>query len=182
MPVTLILGLLNVLFYNLVYTRLKRSSYLAILPGAIVGALPPIMGWTAAGGNLSDRTIIFMAFLIFLWQIPHFWLLLLKYGKEYEAAGYPSIMRFADEMQVKRMIFVWIALASLFAISFPLYGILISPFLSYLLLSGNVIFVALFYFLLFRKVRRERTAFMVTNIFITIMYLVFAAGALLSRV
>ena len=88
---TLAVGLATYVSYNFVYTPLKRKISLAIIPGSLVGALPPIAGWVAAGGSLLDEKILLVSAYFFIWQIPHFWLLLLKYGKEYEGAGFPVL-------------------------------------------------------------------------------------------
>jgi protoheme IX farnesyltransferase len=88
---TLIIGLLTFYWYNAIYTPLKKKSALAIIPGSVVGALPPVAGWAAAGGDITDIKIVYVAFYFFLWQIPHFWLLILKYGDDYKRAGFPVL-------------------------------------------------------------------------------------------
>jgi protoheme IX farnesyltransferase len=86
----LVLGGLAVVWYNVVYLWLKRVTAFAVVPGSLVGALPPIIGWCAAGGVPLDPRILEVALFFFLWQIPHFWLLLQLFGREYEEAGLPS--------------------------------------------------------------------------------------------
>src|SRR5574338_1116718 len=81
------LGLLNLLWYNAIYTKLKKVNPLAIIPGSLVGAIPPAVGWVAAGGSISDPRILIISSFFFIWQIPHFWLLLLVLDKDYETAG-----------------------------------------------------------------------------------------------
>jgi protoheme IX farnesyltransferase len=78
-----VIGLITIFWYNGVYTYLKRITAFAVFPGAITGALPPLIGWVAAGGNVWDKSIIFVEFLFFIGQVPHFWILVLKYGEEY---------------------------------------------------------------------------------------------------
>ena len=73
-PVCFILGLLNLIWYNGVYTYLKRKTAFAVVPGALTGAIPIFMGWTAGGGLLTAPEALFLAFFLFLWQMPHFWL------------------------------------------------------------------------------------------------------------
>jgi heme o synthase len=87
------LGLLALIWYNVIYTPLKKKSAFAVVPGAVIGAIPPLVGWVAGGGSLADPRAMFMAFFFFIWQVPHFWLLMLKYGEEYTKAGFPSITR-----------------------------------------------------------------------------------------
>ncbi|MHC5012234.1 MAG: UbiA family prenyltransferase [Planctomycetota bacterium] len=102
------LGVLAVVWYNAVYLVLKRVTAFAVVPGSLVGAIPPVIGWCAAGGVVTDETILEIAFFFFLWQIPHFWLLLLLYGREYEEAGLPSPTGLLAREQFGRVTFVWI--------------------------------------------------------------------------
>lgn len=69
-PVPFALTALGALLYALVYTPLKARSPLAFVPGALSGALPPLVGWTAAGGEL-DATAALLAALLLAWQTPH---------------------------------------------------------------------------------------------------------------
>jgi protoheme IX farnesyltransferase len=84
---TACLGGLTLVTYLAVYTPLKRISPMATLVGAIPGALPPVMGWTAAQGSVGVPAGILFA-LLFCWQIPHFLSLAWMYRKDYERAGY----------------------------------------------------------------------------------------------
>jgi protoheme IX farnesyltransferase len=102
------LGLLSVVWYNGVYLWLKRVTAFAVVPGSLVGAIPPVIGWSAGGGMPLDGRILEVAGFFFLWQIPHFWLLLLLYGKEYEEAGLPSATRNLDPRQFGRITLAWI--------------------------------------------------------------------------
>jgi len=102
------LGALSVAWYNGVYVYLKRLTAFAAVPGALIGALPPIIGWTAGGGQLNHPLILLVAGFFFVWQVPHFWLLLLIQGEQYEAAGLPSLTaRFSPE-QLRRVTFMWV--------------------------------------------------------------------------
>jgi len=180
--IPLFLGLSNLLFYNLLYTKLKRVSIFALLPGGLVGAIPPIIGWTAAGGSLIHPNILFLATLIFLWQIPHFWLLLFKYGQEYEDAGFVPITKFLDEKQIRRLVFFWIVLSSLFIISFPLFQIELHLIFALILIFLNISAIFLFYYLLFRikKNSKTRIAFIITNIFLSLILLIFILNSIIS--
>lgn len=103
-----LIGLFTILWYNGVYTYLKRITPFAVVPGAITGALPPLIGWVAAGGLLFDKQIMFIQFLIFMGQIPHFWLLILKYGNDYKQAGFPTITDVFNDRQINRITFSWV--------------------------------------------------------------------------
>ena len=103
-----IIGLITLLWYNGIYTYSKRISSFAVVPGAVTGALPPMIGWVAAGGQILDKPIIFLQFLFFIGQIPHFWLLILKYGEEYKNAGIPSLTDILSRAQINRLTFTWV--------------------------------------------------------------------------
>ncbi len=85
--VTALLGLTVVVIYTLVYTPLKRRSPLCTLAGAVCGAIPPMMGWTATGAALSFGAWL-LAGALFLWQIPHFLALAWLYREDYARGGF----------------------------------------------------------------------------------------------
>ncbi len=114
------LGLAAAVIYNGVYTPLKRVTPFAALPGSFIGALPPAVGWVAAGGYLADPTMHLVSFFFFLWQIPHFWLLLLFYEKDYAEGGMPSLFDRFDRRQIVRLTFLWIAAVCVAALMIPL--------------------------------------------------------------
>jgi protoheme IX farnesyltransferase len=121
-----LIGLFTIFWYNGVYTYSKRITAFAVVPGALTGALPPIIGWVAAGGGLWDKPIIFIGFLLFTGQIPHFWLLILKYGEEYKKAGIPNLTDLFSPAQIKRLTFTWVvtsAVAAIFLCYFEIFKI-----------------------------------------------------------
>jgi len=107
-PVAWAASVVTLIAYNGFYTPLKKVTAFAVVPGSLVGALPPYIGWLAAGGAISDPTIFLVATFFFIGQIPHFWLLLLMFGKEYSLAGYPSLHALFNENQIKRLSYTWI--------------------------------------------------------------------------
>jgi protoheme IX farnesyltransferase len=156
------LGLLALLWYNAIYTPLKARTAFAVIPGAVIGAIPPLVGWVAGGGSLLDARAWIMAFFFFIWQVPHFWLLMLKYGKEYEKAGYPVITNLYSERQIKNVTFIWVLATAVSALMIPLFyltqswiilgGFLISSIwliviFSRLLLNRSEAFNPMFYFM-----------------------------------
>ena len=76
--------------YLLVYTPMKRHSPFATLIGAVPGALPPLIGWTASHGSLSTGGAALFA-IVFLWQIPHFMAIAWLYRDDYGKAGFPML-------------------------------------------------------------------------------------------
>ncbi|WP_243348557.1 protoheme IX farnesyltransferase [Parabacteroides sp. FAFU027] len=107
------LGFMAFVWYNLIYTPLKRITAFAVIPGSVIGAIPPMVGWVAGGGTLHDPRLYIMAFFFFMSQAPHFWLLMLKYGEEYDQAGFPVIIRIFNTQQIRRVTFVWIVATAL---------------------------------------------------------------------
>ncbi len=120
---TLGLGLLTFFWYNAVYTPLKKIFTLAIIPGSLVGALPPLAGWVAAGGYIFDPKILLIAAFFFIWQIPHFWILLLIYGNEYNIAGFPTLSNTLTKRQLMKITFSWIILTIVIALSINFFGV-----------------------------------------------------------
>jgi protoheme IX farnesyltransferase len=105
---TLLLGIFTLFWYNAIYTPLKKITAFAIIPGSLVGALPPVIGWVAAGGALTDSGILAFALFMFIWQIPHFWLLLLIYDEQYKDAGYPTLTDSLSHDKIIKMTYFWI--------------------------------------------------------------------------
>ena len=132
------LGLLNLLWYNAIYTPLKKKTALAIIPGSLVGAIPPMIGWVAAGGYVFDPGILMIAFFFFIWQIPHFWLLLLMFNKDYERAGFPTLTKIFNHEQLSRITFVWISATAVSGILIPLYGLTRFPFINAALIISGI--------------------------------------------
>ena len=84
---TSLLGAVTLVTYVFVYTPLKRVTWLNTTVGAIPGALPPLMGWTAATGELAGAGWALFA-ILFFWQIPHFLAIAWMYRDEYAKAGF----------------------------------------------------------------------------------------------
>ena len=132
------LGLLNLIWYNGIYTPLKKVNPLAIIPGSLVGAIPPAVGWVAAGGNILDPQIIVISFFFFIWQIPHFWLLLLVLNKDYEQAGFPTLTQIFSTAQLARITFIWILATVVTGLLIPLFGVVKFPLIYFTLLAAGV--------------------------------------------
>jgi len=118
-----LLGLFAVVWYNGVYTFLKRKTSFASIPGALIGAVPPAMGWVSGGGMLSDHRLAAVCFFFFMWQAPHFWLLLMDRGEEYRRAGLPSLAAVFSKSQLRRILFIWISAAAVSALFIPMGGV-----------------------------------------------------------
>jgi protoheme IX farnesyltransferase len=132
------LSLLNLFWYNGIYTPLKKRDPLAIIPGSMVGAIPPAVGWVSAGGSLLDPRIIIISFFFFIWQIPHFWLLLSVLGKDYEKAGFPTFSKLFSQEQFSRIIFMWMSATVVTSFMLPIFGIVRNPAISFALLIAGI--------------------------------------------
>ncbi|GIK21302.1 MAG: protoheme IX farnesyltransferase [Ignavibacteriota bacterium] len=119
----MLLGILNLIWYNIIYTPLKKKTPFAIIPGSIVGALPPMVGWVSAGGYVFNPQILLIAIFFFIWQIPHFWLLLLLLDKDYQKAGFPTLTQIFNQQQLGRITFIWIIATAVTGLLLPLFRI-----------------------------------------------------------
>jgi protoheme IX farnesyltransferase len=117
------LGVLAVLWYNAFYTPLKKVTAMAVVPGALIGSIPPTIGFVSGGGNLLDPEILALALFFFIWQIPHFWLLLLLYDKDYEKAGFPTLTKLFSKEQLSRITFIWIVALAASCLLIPFFGL-----------------------------------------------------------
>ena len=113
-----LLGLAALVWYLAVYTPLKRRSQLALPLGAVSGALPPMIGWSLAGGAAWDFRIVTLAGLFFIWQIPHFWLLQKRHAVDYRRAGI--------QLAVIRpgLFLLWVMALTATALMLPAFGII----------------------------------------------------------
>jgi protoheme IX farnesyltransferase len=112
---TAVLALVGNLFYVLVYTRwLKRSTPQNIVIGGAAGAVPPLVGWAAATGNLT-LPALFLFLIVFFWTPPHFWALALLIKRDYEAARIPMLPVVRGDRETARQI-VWYSIV-LFAVT-----------------------------------------------------------------
>jgi protoheme IX farnesyltransferase len=87
-PLTAALGAANIVLYTCIYTPMKRASIANTWAGAVVGAIPPMMGWTAVTGNLADPGAWVLGGLLYAWQFPHFNALAWNLRADYSKAGY----------------------------------------------------------------------------------------------
>ncbi len=142
--VALVLGLLAMVWYNLIYTNLKRITPHAVIPGSVIGSIPPLVGWVAAGGRLFSLQALILAVFFFVWQVPHFYLLAIKYGHEYTKAGLPSITERWSDSQTKKNIFLWIILTSFTAVIVSFSSLPVSVISAILILVSSIILVISF--------------------------------------
>ena len=115
------LGLLALLTYVFVYTPLKAHTDGAMLVGAVPGALPPLMGWTAVTGRLDVGGLVLFS-VLFLWQLPHFLAIALFRKAEYQAAGLQTVpLRLGDDAARWWMLFTTALLLPVTLLLYPLH-------------------------------------------------------------
>lgn len=99
---TAMLGLGNIFLYAGPYTYLKPRHEINTWVGAVVGAIPPIMGATAAGGSLLDAQTMLLASALYLWQFPHFFALSYMHRVDYARAGFQMVSTNANDVNGSR--------------------------------------------------------------------------------
>jgi protoheme IX farnesyltransferase len=168
--ICLLLGILNILWYNGFYTWLKKKTAFAVVPGALSGVIPVFMGWSAAGGTLDERMVLLLAFFLFMWQIPHFWLLMMKYGNEYRLAGFPVMTDLFTPSQFRNILLAWMTGAAGTSLILVLSGFWYIFLIKVSILILNVIILLLFFHQLSsRENPRYRLMFATMNGFLLIV-------------
>src|SRR4030095_13057197 len=119
-----ILGLIAAVFYNAVYTPwLKPTSAVAAVPGAIPGSIPPVIGWVAAGGGATEAGAIILFGILFLWQMPHFWALALRYRADSAAGGFPMVSEAVGVEGTARLILLYAFGLTALSLAAPTFGV-----------------------------------------------------------
>lgn len=91
-PLTAYLTLLTVVLYNFCYTLWWKQKWsLGALLGALPGALPPVIGYSLGGNSILTKECLYLFLIMFLWQIPHFLSLAIRYQEDYKKAGIPVL-------------------------------------------------------------------------------------------
>ncbi|MCX5795176.1 MAG: UbiA family prenyltransferase [Elusimicrobia bacterium] len=121
-PAGFFLSAFAVAWYDGVYTPLKRVTAFAVVPGALVGAVPPVLGWLAAGRPWQDPRLLALCFFFYLWQVPHFWLLVPRQAADLKRAGLPNLGEILGEARLARLAAVWMCTAAASALLLPLFG------------------------------------------------------------
>jgi len=118
-PLTAGLGLLTLLTYILVYTPLKQKTFTNTWFGGITGALPPVMGWTAARGQLEWEVLPIFA-LLYFWQLPHFFAIAWMYRDDYKRGGFKMLSHY-DQTGQKTAVQMLINCGMLYAASLAVF-------------------------------------------------------------
>lgn len=139
-PLSGILGLIALLSYVVIYTPLKRVTPFAVFVGAFPGAIPPMLGWVAATGEIGIQGLILFA-VQFIWQFPHFWSLAWVMHDDYQKAGF-DMLPAADGRSKTSALQILIYTAGLVPIGLlPLMFRMISPVAVVIITISGIFFL-----------------------------------------
>jgi protoheme IX farnesyltransferase len=141
--ISALLGIANALWYVFVYTPLKRASILALVVGSVTGVVPYFIGITSANGFFPNPINLFLGIYLAMWQIPHFLLLIYKYGDEYKKAGLASFTSFFSPKKVMQISLLWIVACCLIALLLPLLGFINHPALNWIIIIINLLAIVI---------------------------------------
>ena len=163
---TAALGAFTLTSYIFVYTPLKRVSTICTLIGALPGAIPPLMGWTAATGHLGTPGWIAFA-IVFLWQLPHFMAISWIYREDYGRAGFAMLaVRDADGRATARQAILYSVLLVAVSAMVGLFAVVASA----ALLAMSIVFAAS------RTTRNARRLFMTSNLYLIAAMILLVLG------
>jgi len=169
-PLTGALGVLSLASYVLFYTPLKRKSSLALWVGAVPGAMPPLLGWTAVTGSVGWPALVLFG-IIFLWQVPHFLAIGIFRKEEYARAGIRIYTLEASAKDIQWQIVLYTA--ALVAVSFlliPLHAAGRLYFLTAALLGGIFLGYAVLGFRVSHLEEWARRLFLISLLYLTLLF------------
>lgn len=170
---TAALGALTLTSYIFVYTPLKRISTACTVIGAIPGAIPPLMGFTAATGEVGLAGLIAFA-ILFFWQLPHFMAISWIYREDYGRGGFEMLsVHDAEGKSVARQAVVYSAILLAITVAPSFLGMAGAAYLVIATAAGAAMLIASVKFFLERNVKRARSVFMTSNIYLLAMMILF---------
>jgi protoheme IX farnesyltransferase len=178
-----ILGLIAAIFYNGVYTPwLKPTSAFAAVPGAIPGSIPPVIGWVAGGGGLTDAGAVILFGILFLWQMPHFWALALRYRGDYASGGFPMVSDVVGVEGTARLILLYASGLTAWSLAAPTFGVG-GPvsFVLAALLGGRLMWLAIKFARQPHDQRGWLSLFLFSNFYLLLLFAGMVAERLLWR-
>lgn len=166
-----------VILYNAFYTNAKKITIYAAVYGAVLGVIPPLIGWISAGGDFNDIRFQAIALFYFIWQIPHFWLLTLKYHEQYKEAKFPTIIDKFGIEGLERITSIWLLLTVISGMFTILVFSPLPTVLLVLLIFLNLVTVV--FILLLRKNHKYLFNFMVINSYLLFSMIILMINALI---
>ncbi len=169
-------ALATLLTYAVVYTPLKRRSSFATVVGAIPGALPPVIGWAAARGELSQGAWVLFA-IVFLWQLPHFLAIAWIYREDYARAGFLMLPVIEpDGRSTARQAVLYCAALVPVSLAPTLLGMTSVSYFAAALALGILFFLLTLRFARTRAVPDARRLFFGSIIYLPLLWILMIAG------
>lgn len=174
---TAFLGAFTLTSYIFVYTPLKRVSTICTLIGAVPGAVPPLMGWTAATNELAVGGWIVFA-ILFLWQLPHFMAISWMYREDYARGGFVMLSTLDERGAAVARQAIYYSLALLAVSILPsILGMTGMIYLAGAALCGAALLAASVRFFFDRGTRNARSLFMISNLYLLTVMLLLVVDA-----
>lgn len=121
-PLTFWIGLSIILMYNGFYTLYwKKKWAFAAVPGAIPGALPGVLGFSAVDDRILSAPSVYLFLVMFLWQMPHFWTLAIRYKDDYSKGNFPVLPAVVGSFRAKYHISFYVWCYALLGIMSPFF-------------------------------------------------------------
>jgi heme o synthase len=178
---SLLLGVFSLLWYNLLYTLLKRVTVYAMIPGTLTGVIPVIIGWEAANGNLTDIRLLFICLFMILWQLPHFVLLMLRYREDYKKAGFPALTDKYSVRPVKDLITMGVVAMLTVCGGMIYFGVFHQIIVQIIAGFSCLAFIIIFMKDLYKKQSPLKVAFISINVFMLLVMILFLADKWLGN-
>ncbi len=180
-PLTGIISGLTSVLYLAFYTPLKRISFVNVMVGAVPGALPPVGGWVAATGSLTDPVAWVLFAIVFLWQVPHVIAIAWLCNEDYRSAGFCMLPE-SDKKGIISSLTVTGCLILLFPVSIALfvYDMNGLPYLLGTIVAGVVFFYSGLRFQLSRTKENARKVLYGSLIYLPAVWLLILADLFLA--
>jgi protoheme IX farnesyltransferase len=174
---TAFLGAFTLTSYIFVYTPLKRVSTICTLIGAVPGAVPPLMGWTAATNELAVGGFVIFG-ILFLWQLPHFMAISWMYREDYARGGFAMLaVRDGNGAAVAREAILYTLVLLPLSVAPTLLGLTGVVYLIGAVAAGAALLATTIRFHFDRSTRTARTLFMTSNLYLLTVMLLLVVNA-----
>ncbi|OGU59172.1 MAG: hypothetical protein A2X64_07225 [Ignavibacteria bacterium GWF2_33_9] len=180
-PISLLIGLSAFILYNGFYTPLKRVTPFATIPGALIGIIPPILGWSFGSTNFLSPQLFALLIFLFVWQIPHFYFLLLIFEEDYRNAGFPVLTDKFSIIQISRISFLFIItlvfVSTMIIMTDVNFNLPI--FILYIVAGGVLLFRVRKMFTMANSAKFYRNAFMQLNMYVMLVLILISINKFL---
>ncbi len=169
--VTAALGLLALILYVGVYTPMKQRSHWAVWVGGVPGAMPALMGWTAATGRIELAGLAVFG-VLFFWQVPHFHAIAMYRQREYDAAGLKTLPGSRGETAARREIGVYLVVQVAISLALVPLGVTGTLYLVTAALLGALVLVQAFTGIRTGGAKWARSVFLTSIVYLPVLFAV----------